>query len=1139
MNLYVCPKASTRRVLTKQLLVMKLTLVLLVGFLLNAQGNGFSQTITLSAKNIPLEKVFPVIKKQTGYLVFYNEDLLENARRITINVKNEDLETVLGLIFRDQPLGYFIENKTIVITKKTFFPEAKVPEVTQADTTREVRGTVRNERGEPLPGASVVVTGTSTGSSADAAGNFMLRVPDNRSELTISFIGYSSQQVTIGVSNRVTVVLQEAASSVDDIVVVGYGSVKKSDLTGAVARVNSKELQQRPAFSIEQELAGRAAGVNVSTNSGRPGGRTAVRIRGFNSIQASNNPLYVVDGVIFTGDISMIDPSDIESIDILKDASATAIYGTRGSNGVIIISTKKIRKGGQINYNAFTSYNYLPRKIDVLDTKGFMQVEETSYQNAYKYDTAGFLAGKYEDPIEKRKRYIENNPYGNKVLFKLDANGIPQPLYDVDWQDETISSAFSQGHNLSFTGGDEKASYGLFLGYNDEQGIVKGSYGKRYSARVKLDRQMKSWLKVGANLNYVANRQRRSDAKTGSNDVLRQMVEMVPFIPYKYPDGTYGSRAQYAGLEEGDNPLAQTYEDHNHFNTNSFIGNAYAAIDIIRDLQFTSTAGINIDNINNPYYNSNASLIVPSNRASVTNRQTNFFQVSNRLNYARAINDHHSFDLLAGIEFLKFNSYQTIITTSNFPEDYYLWYNLGAGATPSTPSSAYNAYQMVSYFGRINYNLLNKYLFTVTGRSDGSSRFGENNKFAFFPSAAFAWKVSEEKFMSGLTSVSNLKFRLTYGLTGNSEIGSYLSQSNLRSVSYPFGGANSTGTIIQTLPNPLLKWEKTGQVNLGIDLGLFNDRISVEADVYHKTTKNLLLAAPVPTSSGYATQTKNVGSMENKGLDLSISTRNIQHGAFTWSTTFIFSTFKNRITKLGDKNEDIILNPWEALILRVGNPISSFWGYRREGVWGTDEKNLAESYGLLPGDLKMGDLNKDGIWNSEDKTIIGSGLPKYYGTLSNTFRYRNFDLILELQYSYGNDILMQMLATGESRQGLANSFATVLDAWTPEKQGGYIAEVRPAGAGFISEVDSYLVRDGSFLRGKNLSLAYNLPVSLNSRLGLNNARIFLSFQNFFLLTKYTGYDPEVTTWDDPFAQGMSFYDYPKPRTVMLGLNVNF
>ncbi len=1005
-----------------------------------------------------------------------------------------------------------------------------------------VSGVVRDDLQQPVPGVNILEKGTTNGTVTDADGRYSLSVSDDNAVLIFSFIGFVTQEVVVNGRTNVDVTLAEDVQRLSEVVVVGYGTQRKSDLTGSVGSVDNEALMERPAINVEQSLSGRIAGVNVSTNSGRPGGRTRIAIRGYSSVNASSEPLYVVDGIVWTTGINNLNPNDIASIDVLKDASSTAIYGTRGSNGVIMITTKRGKTGGgQITYDSYWGVNWLPkdRKLDVLNAKEFLYIEEQQYKNAPKYDPVGFANGKYTDPVEKRKKFLVGNTLGNRELFQLDENGVPQPLYDVDWQDMSTRKAISQSHNLSFTGGDELSNYGLFLGYTNENGIIKESFAKRFVVRGVLDRQMKDWLKVGGSISYSRYNEGGMDDSDGSYEIVRRFVEFVPFIPYKYADGTYGTAGDYEGLERQDNPLTEINEIVRSSKSNAFSGNTYVNFKILPGLEFTSTLGANISNRVNPFFRSSR-LRSNRNETNINSSESLFWQWSNRLNYSKDLTEDHSINVLAGIEAQSYDYLNWTARTRDMPDDYYMWNNLGAGATPLAPGSSTNEYQMESYFGRVNYNFREKYLLTVTGRYDGSSRFGADNKFAFFPSTAVAWRLSEEPFLKNSHVISDLKLRSGYGLTGNSEIGSYRSLANLSTNDYVIGGKRVTGAAIGRLANPILQWEKTAEFNVGLNLGVLNNKVSLEADYYIRKTRDLLFDAPVPSTSGYTTVTKNIGNIENKGIEVSLNTYNINRNKFSWSTTFNFSKLTNTITALGANNEDILYGFKEGLILRVGESAGSIYGYERQGIWQIGQEAEAAKYGQQPGDLRIVDQNIDGVINGLDRVIIGKGIPDFYGTFSNTFRYGNFDLLVELQYMSGNDVFNNSRNSGEARQGIANSYATVLDAWTPENQDAILEEVRPTGAYYHYYMDTRKLDDGSFIRGKNLSLGYQLPTEISTRWGLKNLRVYASMQNFFLLTNYFGYDPEVSNYDDdPFSQGITYADYPKPRTFMMGLNVSF
>jgi len=1014
-----------------------------------------------------------------------------------------------------------------------------------------IQGSVTDDKGSPLPGTTVVVKGSAgLGTSTDAEGKFSLTVPTGNETLVVSAIGYVAQELPLGGRTTLTVKLVTDTKALDEVVVVGYGTQRRSDLTGAVGSVKSSEILERPVVNVAQSLQGRVAGVNVSVNSGQPGGNPNIRIRGYSSISASNTPLYVVDGVFWEQGIATLNPADIESMEVLKDASATAIYGAQASAGVILITTKRGKKGGQVSYDNYVSVSKIARKLDVLNAREFMAAEDLAFQNVQKFDPVGWAKGSYaaRDPAIKRRALA--NPNDPKRLFDEQLN----PLYDVDWQKETTQTAVSQSHNLSFSGGGDQTTYGLFLNYTDADGTIRNTFQKRYSGRLVVDNQVKSWLKVGATLNYSNIEDRIGNNNVGGNNIPRMMIEMIPIVPIQYPDGSYGKRQDYPDMEGGDNPVALTREDVQTTRNQVFAGNAFANITIMPGLEFRTVFGANTSSQLNPNFSSNLVQLRAGtqNIAGVLAVDRKNIQWQNYVTYNKTFAEVHSLNVVAGTDMRRYRYFDTYAENRSIADNSYLYYNLGAGATPSVPTSSYDARQNMSFFGRANYGFMERYLLTTTLRADGASNFGPGKKWGYFPSAALAWRVSQESFLADNSTISDLKLRFGYGLTGNSNFRSYQSQALLGTNSYIFNGVRVGGTTINTLSNEDLLWEKAKQFDLGVNLNLWKNRVNFEADVYQRTTTDLILGAPVPRSSGFGSITKNIGSIRNRGLELGLNTVNVDGQDFTWSTTFNISFLKNEVLKLGEAGDDIFPGPNflnETNVLRIGQPVGAFFGLERQGTWSTEEADEAARYSRLPGDLKFKDQNDDGQINDKDRVVLGKGIATGFGTFSNTFRYRNLDLIVDLQFSYGNDVMNLTHHSALDRTGQANSFTrAVTDAWTPENQNTNIAQVRPtylAINGYQSRIDSYKVEDGSFIRGRNLVLGYTFPTSMLESIKLSRLRLYVSAQNFFLSTKYTGYDPETSTYDattdarNTFAQGIQFFDYPKARTLTAGLNVSF
>ncbi|QJW92326.1 TonB-dependent receptor [Spirosoma taeanense] len=1022
---------------------------------------------------------------------------------------------------------------------------------------RTLTGRVTDEKNEGLPGVSIVVKGTTRGTVTDADGRYRLDVPESGVTLVFSFVGYLPQEVTVGNQASINVSMKADDKTLDEIVVIGYGTTRKSDLTGAVSGVKEAELLERPAPSLNQQLSGRLPGVQVNTNSGRPGGRTTVRIRGFSSINSSNNPLYVVDGVMLpqgTGDqfsnaIDYINPNDIVNVEVLKDASSTAIYGARGANGVILITTRKGKAGeSRVTYDGQYSVNTIgPNRPRVLNAKEYLAVEDLAYANIAKYDPVGWAAGKwtYLDPIARRKAFSAAHP----GVFDANLN----PLYDTDWFKETTQNKLSQNHQLGFSGGNERTQYSLSLNYRDDQGLIKTSYMKRYSGRFSLDDQVKKWLKIGGTLSY----NNQSENLVDVNDaVARQIVEDFPFLPVRYPDtGVMAENRDYPYAEGTMSSYHRLMDRRYIQNTQTTLGSLYTNISIAKGLEMRTVLGANIQTQELNRSQTRTLNIGGNGDAQTDNTRTSFWSLENYLTYNKQIGQDHSFTGLLGISWQETNQFTMGASVSGFATDYFGFNNLGAGATNPSVRSGASRFAFNSYFGRINYGFKNKYLFTATGRADGSSKFGENHKFAFFPSAAVAWRVSEEDFLKGNNLISNLKLRSSYGLTGNSEIPPYTSLSLLSSnYGTIYNDTRVSGTGISRLANPDLRWEKTAQTDVGLEIGLFKGRVSLEADYYYRLTTDMLLDAPVPQSSGYATIRRNVGSMENKGFEFGLNTVNINRGSFSWNTTFNISFNRNKVLSLATPSDIFnvggpnFTNPTN--VIRVGEPVGSFWGLTRVGVWSEAEREVAAKFTsyrngltILPGDIKYLDVNGDKAITDADRSIIGNGSPKGWGAMTNNLRFGNFDATFELQFMFGNDVMLMNLHPSEDRQALANSYTSVLNAWTPQNQNTMIAQVRDTRAGYVTNVDSWWIKNGSFLRGRNLLFGYNFPAVVTNKLRLNRLRLYASAQNFFLLVEdpIVG-DPEVTPTNQgggnsAFSQGMIWHNYPKPTTYLLGLQI--
>ncbi|MEX2593941.1 MAG: TonB-dependent receptor [Anditalea sp.] len=1114
------------------------------GLAINAKGQYKSieeVTVSISNEQLTIGRFFKEVQRQTPFKFSYDSKKVDRFTLLSFENTKGTVEEFLIEASKQSILSFRQFNHSIDVKRD----EQRVVAVILAEDPVDVSGTVRDENGEPIPGVTVSVPGTTIGTATDMDGNYSLTVPEG-STLAFSFIGYETQNIAVGDRSVIDVVLSEDISSLDEVVVVGYGTQRKSDLTGAVGSVSSESLQQRPTANIEQALSGRIAGVDVSINSGKPGGSPQMRIRGSTSVSNTNDPLYVVDGVMLNVErlqrgihaINSIDPNSIESIEVLKDASATAIYGARGANGVVLITTKKGNiKGGRVSFDSYVSVGTVARRMDLMNSEEFLMIEEIAYQNALKFDPEGFARGNYINPVDKRQDFIIGNNQGNPELFDENLN----PIYDTDWQDEAFQDAITHNHSLSFAGGNEQTNFGLYLNYRDEDGVMKDSWLNRYSGRFVINSEINNWLSVGGNISY--NVQSERDL---SHWAYRAVYQNIPIIPVKFPDGTWARGETYPGVE-GPNQRQVAVGDSHIIDTKNTLANMFTNIEFREGLELRTMVATNIVNqAINRYSGRNVDWVSQNQGgiASLSSTQRESWQFENILTYLAEIEDTHTINALLGQSLQTSGSFSSSAVTWGFLDDYFQYNNLGIGSNPRPSTSSADKYSMISFFGRVNYTYNNKYLSTVTGRVDGSSKFGANNKYAFFPSLAIGWLLTEEKFLQNSRFISNLKIRSSYGLTGNSEISNYQYEAGLGTYTAIFDGSRNMGIGVERLANPELKWETNAQFDIGLELGLFDNRISLEADVYHRVSRDMLLARPVPRTSGYATVMENIGNMENRGLELAVTTFNINASDFSWSTIFNWTMNRNKVLKLHG-GSDILMGSvpggTPGSIISEGMPVNTFVGYNRLGTWGTDEEDEAAIYNRRPGDIKYEDVNNDGVITSEDWLPIGNGLPDGYGTLINTFAYKSFEMSIDLQFMYGNDVMWEITQVIEDRTGAYNNMArTVLNAWTPENQNTPIAQNKPLQVGYDTNNDTHRLKDGSFIRGRNLALSYTFPQEWLNSISLRNLRIYTSAQNFFLISKFPGYDPELSTTTASFSRGRgSFDDYPKARVFMVGVNLEF
>ncbi|MDR1455649.1 MAG: TonB-dependent receptor [Tannerella sp.] len=996
-----------------------------------------------------------------------------------------------------------------------------------------VTGTVTDQNAEPLIGVNIRVKDTSLGTITDLSGAYSIDVPNANAVLEFSYVGYLGQEIAVNARTVIHVQMAEDVGQLEEVVVVGYGVQRKSDVTGSISVATSADLLAAPSFNALEGLRGKAAGVNIFLNTGNPAGvdETGPRviIRGVNSINTSSTPLYVVDGVQMN-EFHYLNPNSIERMEVLKDASATAIYGARGANGVILVTTKRgmESEGISVSYDGWVKVNALAKKIRLLNAREFMEVEELGFANIGWYNPHSPNIGLKPD---------RSDP----MIF--DSNG--QPLYDTDWQKEATRNAFSHSHQLGIRQQSRLSSAGVFVNYTDEEGIMLNNYSKRLNAKMVYDASPARWLTVNTNLE-VNHAWMNGIEDTGGNQTARRTIfEMPPIFPVKFPNGNW-SNSQFMGnllnygLEAMANPVHElTTRKRNRYRTKIF-GNLAFVFHLAEGLDLRSQAGVDANLRSDRNYSPNdlINMSAPNGKADIYHGDQLYWQEETYLSYNRLIDGIHRINATLGMSWSQYT--ETSTKTGNvegFVTNFYGYDNLGAGTVPGVPTSKWERWAMNSYFGRASYSLKDKYLLTATLRIDGSSRFGANTKYGTFPSAGLGWILSNEPFMKGTAPwLDNLKIHTSYGRTGNSEIDVYSSLASMSSETVLINGIRVPSSEMSRMPNPDLEWEKTDQFDAGISINLFNSRVNLELDYYYKKTTDLLLNRPLPFSTGFSSVMDNIGRVDNQGIDFLINTVNLPRGKFSWETTLSLSYNRNEIKKLGKNNEDIITDPGFVggnIILRVGEPLSSFYGYRRLGVWRTDEADEAAKAGAVPGEAKR----------SKDREIIGHGLPNLTGSFINKLAYARFDLLLDLQFVTGVDSWQLFMHSTEDRTGIANVMASALyDAWRPDRQNTMVQQVRQQNySGQNSNSDSHWVADGSYLRGNLIQLGYTPDGKLLGKWKLKSLRLNLSVGNAFLIHSrdFKGYDPEGSSNTAHFGQNIFFFEYPRARNYSLGLNLGF
>ncbi|TAJ12785.1 TonB-dependent receptor [Marinilabiliaceae bacterium JC017] len=1022
-----------------------------------------------------------------------------------------------------------------------------------------ISGKIVDEQGEPIPGVNILIKGTIQGTISNISGEYSLQVKNPQGTLLYSFIGYKDHQEEIKKRKNIDVILFPEVEVLDEVVAVGYNVVRKKDVTGAVAQVKPADIVKSPVANYDQALAGRVAGVQVSSADGTPGEGLNIVIRGGNSITGDNSPLYVVDGIPLEDfDPGSISSHDIKDFDVLKDASATAIYGSRGANGVIIITTKGGRKDGktEISVNTSAGIQWIPNRLELMSPYDYVKYEkELAYIKGDTY-------------IESfNEHWIDPELYTEEALAKRGEKA-------TSWQDEIFREAVVQNYNFSLNTGNKTSSIYLSTDYTDQQGTLLNTGYKKMNNNLKFTHRINAKAQLGGHIYYsYIKRNGQNVSGNNRNSIIKDAITFRPVSPM-VPDGKDG------GIDYDDNPNelrfnpVKTLKNTDRYKRQDVVrGNLFLNYKFTKNLRLKISGNYQIDNQKesvffkeDTYEGSRGKNLI---NGKLTNRRYQTLATSNTLTWKKTLNRIHAINALAGFEaqsrqFEYFNAQNTKMPIDIFGTD-----KLQIGTQPAIPQSNKSKNTMLSYFGSINYSLKDKYLVTANYRADGSSKFRGNNKWGYFPSFALAWRLVEENFVRQLNTFSNLKLRAGYGVTGNNRISDFAAYSLLETNTYSGYVINNQyvpGVYHSNLAYSDLKWETTKQLNVGIDYGFLNNRIAGVIDYYKKNTTDLLLYAEMALSTGYNQVYQNIGEVSNEGLEFSLNTVNIDTPAFKWSTSFNISFNKNKTVALNDGKDYMLTNPnWYFKYneyqykTQVGEPVGMFYGLQSDGVYQMDDfiyDNSKSRYILkegipdngakvAPGSAKFVDRNGDGTINELDRTVIGNPHPIHFGGLTNDFKYKNFDLQIFFQWSYGNEILNANRAVFE-RPGSTgyNYLASVADRWTPTNPsnnlhgswfgGSYGA---PMEGNMVSD---RIVEDGSYIRLKTLSFGYTLGKKALSLLGLNSCRVYIAGQNLHTWTNYSGFDPEVSVGKyGALTPGLDYSAYPMSSTIMGGVQIKF
>lgn len=1116
---------------------MKLTIMIWVIALIQVSAATYAQKVSLHVKNATLDDVLTNLSEQSGCNFIYNTTMVKLAKPVSLSVTDELLSDALDKCFINQPLTYVMNGNTVVITKKAI-PVTPPPAIApQVNAPIVITGTVTDTKGLPLPGVSVSLKGSTTGVATGTDGKYSLKLPDDNGILLVSFIGYISQEIPVKGKSIINVTLEEKPSELNEVVVVGYGTQQKKDLLSAVSSVKGKDIENLPVATPQSLIQGRAAGVQVVQNSGAPGSAVTVRIRGTTSISAGNDPLYIVDGIPVesgtlnsislsgsqTSALSAISPDDIESMEILKDAGALAIYGSRAANGVVLITTKHGKKGATsytFNYYTGLQQDNKSTRVKLMNSSQAIDLIEDGRANS--------LA----DNVTSLYGFLLPAPDGT--------------VANTDWQAALLRRAAISNYEIAIRGGEDKLKFAISGSYLDQDGIIINSGYTRGTGRINLDYDANSKLKFGTNISLSRYDNQRVGTEDGAQSTIQVALKKSPSLPIYNPDGTY-----YQGDVSGFiNPVAYANKIKYTNSVSSVIGNVYGEYTFIPGLSLRSTFGVDYASVIDVFFQPSDAVRNGAASGKTFSSTVNGWIDETTLNYAHSFGKHRLTGLL-GYSQQERSSYGINAEGNNYATNNI--YTLNAAVTPTRASSSISVYGLSSFFGRVGYSYADKYYLEATARRDGSSRFGANKRYAIFPALSAAWRVSNEAFWDKNSPINDVKFRASIGRTGNQNIDDYAAQGL-----YTTGATyvNQGGIYLKTLPNPDLTWETTLQYNAGVDIALLKSKITLSIDAYVKNTSNLLLPVPLPNTSGFDAVVENVGATQNKGLEFNLNTINLDNKNFEWTSNFNISFNRNKVVALNSGANSILFSNGGGStgslvsynLLQVGSAIGNFYGWKESGVYRYSADNVnnitnasfsTNGYKFKGGDMIFQDTNGNGTIDDADRVVIGNAQPKFTGGFSNTFKYKNFDLSALLTFSYGNDVVNGTRYAAESATGFNGDLA-LLRRWRYEGDITDIPRASYADPAGNRRFSNRWLEDGSYLRMKDITVGYHLPKTFLEKVSVKSCRVYATAQNLFTITKYTGYDPEGSAFNSGVtALGIDQGTYPQYRAFIFGLSVGF